>query len=604
MKNLLIPIALILFSFYTNAQSFTVKGKVTDQETKESLPGVNVTIKGTSSATVTDIDGNYSISVPDPNAALVFSYVGYTSEEVKVNGKTTINVAMTTDIKMLADVVVVGYGTVKREDLTGAISSVPSKGKRKERRAEKAPVAEGPAVGGPYVTSIKYGTLTAGEVNDFSKWELWKDISETDFQQFQSTWKIKTLNRYTVQFQSESGYPLIDATVILKNSAGINVWESRTDNTGKAELWMDDSVKDKAPTILVVYKGKEYACKAVKKFSQGINIIQVQVEYSRPKNVDIAIVVDATGSMGDEIQYLKEELANIISRAKDSIKNAELSLASIFYRDHGDAYLTRISNFSTDITQTSDFIKANHADGGGDIPEAVEEALNATVNLDWHPDALSRIAFLILDAPPHQDSSVVAILNERIKAAAKKGIRIVPIVCSGIDKSTEFLMRSIALSTNGTYVFLTDDSGVGGSHIKPTTDRYDVEYLNDLMVRLIHQYTYAPSLDQKTDAKATQDTLAERVENSVTDLEEENPVENNEMSFYPNPTDGIVNIEFKKHISEIFISDISEKLILKYTMGRDKSLKANLSAFPNGIYFIRYENKPDEWKTEKVLLIH
>lgn len=97
--------------------------------------------------------------------------------------------------------------------------------------------------------------------------------------------------------------------------------------------------------------------------------------------------------------------------------------------------------------------------------------------------------FLLLDAPPHLTQENVSLIKNQIKKAQEKGIKIIPIVASGADKNVEFLMRFFSLSTNGTYVFLTDDSGIGNPHIKPTTPEYKVEKLNDLIVRLIKKYS-------------------------------------------------------------------------------------------------------------------
>ena len=87
------------------------------------------------------------------------------------------------------------------------------------------------------------------------------------------------------------------------------------------------------------------------------------------------------------------------------------------------------------------------------------------------------------------DPEVIESLQNQIKLAAEKGVKVIPIVASGINKETEFLMRSFALATNGTYVFITDDSGVGNSHLEPTVGDFDVEYLNDLIVRLVNEYS-------------------------------------------------------------------------------------------------------------------
>jgi hypothetical protein len=97
--------------------------------------------------------------------------------------------------------------------------------------------------------------------------------------------------------------------------------------------------------------------------------------------------------------------------------------------------------------------------------------------------------FLILDAPPHSDNTQINdILHKSIIEAANQGIRIIPVASSGVDKDTETFLRTIAILTGGTYTFLTDDSGIGNSHIEPTIGNYQVENLNDCIVRIIKTY--------------------------------------------------------------------------------------------------------------------
>jgi TonB-dependent starch-binding outer membrane protein SusC len=112
--------ALALGSF---AQQRTVRGTVTDSD-RTTLPGVTVLVKGTTTGTATDQNGNYSLTVPGPDAVLVFSYVGYLEEEVTVGDRTEINITLMPSIEMLSEMVVVGYGTRMREELTGAVSTV------------------------------------------------------------------------------------------------------------------------------------------------------------------------------------------------------------------------------------------------------------------------------------------------------------------------------------------------------------------------------------------------------------------------------------------------------------------------------------------------
>jgi TonB-dependent starch-binding outer membrane protein SusC len=101
-----------------------VRGQVTDANTKEPLPGVNVYVKGTTTGTVTDLDGNFTINVPDDQTVLVFSYIGFHTEELIVGDQTNVNIELVPDFARLDEVVVVGYGSVRKSDLTSAISSV------------------------------------------------------------------------------------------------------------------------------------------------------------------------------------------------------------------------------------------------------------------------------------------------------------------------------------------------------------------------------------------------------------------------------------------------------------------------------------------------
>ncbi|MFZ5429053.1 MAG: SusC/RagA family TonB-linked outer membrane protein [Bacteroidota bacterium] len=111
------------FSLGSYAQQKTISGKVTDQ-TGVSIPGVTVVVKGTTTGTITNLDGNYNLEVPASAATLVFSYVGMVSQEIPIGTQTTINVSLQPDMVGVGEVVVVGYGTRMKEELTGAVSTV------------------------------------------------------------------------------------------------------------------------------------------------------------------------------------------------------------------------------------------------------------------------------------------------------------------------------------------------------------------------------------------------------------------------------------------------------------------------------------------------
>lgn len=121
-------------------------GKVLDENSLP-LPGVNVLIKGTTEGTTTDANGQYTLAVADEEAILVFTFIGYTTQEVAVKGRTTINVSLVPDVQSLEEVVVVGYGTVKKSDLTGAVGSVNSESIARTNPVQAARALQGQVAG-------------------------------------------------------------------------------------------------------------------------------------------------------------------------------------------------------------------------------------------------------------------------------------------------------------------------------------------------------------------------------------------------------------------------------------------------------------------------
>ncbi|HAM99920.1 MAG TPA: SusC/RagA family TonB-linked outer membrane protein [Marinilabiliales bacterium] len=117
---------IVIFSLHTSAQ-VKVTGTVTSASDNNPLPGVNVVVKGTTIGTITNIDGKYDLNVPDPNGILVFSMVGMLTEEIEINNRTTVDLLMAEDLIGLDEVVVVGYGTMKKSDLTGSVGSIETK---------------------------------------------------------------------------------------------------------------------------------------------------------------------------------------------------------------------------------------------------------------------------------------------------------------------------------------------------------------------------------------------------------------------------------------------------------------------------------------------
>ena len=202
-------------------------------------------------------------------------------------------------------------------------------------------------------------------------------------------------------------------------------------------------------------------------------------------SLDLALVIDTTGSMGDEITYLQSEMDDIATSVAAKFPGVQQRWALVAYRDEnqGDAYTTQTYDFSTDLTAYKSNLDSLTADGGGDIPEAIDRGLDAAAKLSWSTDASARIAFWIADAPGHHDKAQA--VHDAVLANQAKGVHVYPIAASGADTLLEYTMRSTAQLTGGRYLFLTDDSGIGGSHEVPEIPCFYVTKLNSAIVRMV-----------------------------------------------------------------------------------------------------------------------
>jgi len=609
-KHIVIYLIAFLLSFSALFASFYVKGRVINDEHKP-VAKAKIEFKGSTKTikSETNAKGYFSFETSDSIGIITIKSKSYSTKQIKVFAFNDENYLITLSKEYKISHRSKGfYRSAAYGGRAEALSVKSEVGDIAMLKASLDFHEPQPTFSQDNISAKK---LTAGDINDFKKWRMWNDISENDLFEYRKNWCFSPIDRYTVQLKTTSNSPIVDAIVILKDGEKV-LWQSRTDNTGKAELWTNAFnifENHSRLNVEINYKNRSYFIENPKKFYEGINFLEIDENCNYNKSLDIAFVVDATGSMGDEIEYLKAELTDIIGRVKDTIPEMSIRISASFYRDFGDEYLVKSVDFTQDITKLIDFIKTNYADGGGDFPEAVDYALEeAIANLSWSEDATSRIIFLVLDAPPHSQPEVIERLQKHIKLASAKGIRIVPLTCSGIDKSTEYLMRAFAILTNGAYLFLTDDSGIGGKHLEPTTDNYSVQLLNSLILQTIYQFSYLPPCITKT--VLTGDTLIvanhnNETINSVMPSDEMITNSNNfeiKWKYYPNPCPGILNIELKQDIKELFIADITGKIIYRIENSSNKLISIDLTSFPNGYYFIRYEYEPDKWLNGKFIL--
>jgi hypothetical protein len=205
--------------------------------------------------------------------------------------------------------------------------------------------------------------------------------------------------------------------------------------------------------------------------------------------VDAALVLDTTGSMGDELDYLTSEFANISSAISTAFPGAQQRWALVVYRDTpdsdpGDDYVVKSYDFTSDMAAFTATVGAQSAGGGGDTPESPELGLEELQKLSWRTGpSVAKVAFWVGDAPQHDYRA--AQMKQAILDTRGAGIHLYPVSASGTDDLLEMTMRSAAELTGGRYLFLTDDSGVGGPHKTPEIPCYYVTRLSRALVRTV-----------------------------------------------------------------------------------------------------------------------
>jgi hypothetical protein len=345
--------------------------------------------------------------------------------------------------------------------------------------------------------NIQSGTLTAGSFDDnLNPWVFDKFVNQVrnhpDLSQLASAFAGP---RTVLRVQDAQGRPLANAKVeidgkqMLTRSDGRVVWvqgrDSGNQGQGKATISHGNSRK------VVSIKDQ---------IDQLVTLTDAQG--TLPTKLDIALVIDATGSMGDELEYLKVEIRDIAEAINRHFPNVDQRFALIVYRDHGDQYLTRVFDFTGDLDSFQRDLSAQTASGGGDYPEAMDVAMHAAAKLSWRKGDTARVTFLVADAPPHSNKMDNTL--DAVDSLRSKGVAVYPVASSGVAGEAEFVMRATAMLTGAQYLFLTDDSGVGNPHAEPHIPCYTVEQLAPLMVRAVRSELSGRRVEAEDWAAATE----------------------------------------------------------------------------------------------------
>ena len=379
----------------------------------------------------------------------------------------------------------------------GGYADMPAPSLKGESELPDGDVGENGDVGSEENVRLPSGMITAGAWNDNDNYGMWCELFEQkqgeeengkffDFTKTENSWGYNSLNRVKVTVKIGDA-PVAGAKVVASNDDGDVLFSAVTDAKGNSYLFTSADSGN-----VVVTSGEGSAAASFTREERELSV-DLSVSAEKLNVIELMLVVDVTGSMGDEISFLKAELADVIGRIAANDSNTVIKLAMLFYRDTDDDVPFDYYDF-VEVTESNGFdarqaaLERQKATGGGDYPEAVDEALDLAVSKQWSTGFTTKIIFHVLDAPAHNGDKYAQKLVNATKIAAEKGIRICPIICSGAAVETEYTMREAAIYTGGTFIFVTDDSGIGGAHHDPDIPNVTVELLNSLMVRLVNGY--------------------------------------------------------------------------------------------------------------------
>jgi hypothetical protein len=334
--------------------------------------------------------------------------------------------------------------------------------------------------------NMSAGTLTVATLDDnlehHSLSRLARHVGEIPELASRGGSAALTADRTVLHVVDRRGRPVSNA--IIESVHGQRVSTLRTGTDGKAVLvpcWDLDVTKGK----LDIHVAKDGIERDVElKIGDHSRTIVLPLDNDPTvRTLDLALVVDVTGSMGDELAWLQVELHHMIETVLAEHPAVDARLAVIAYRDQGDEFEVMRLDFTDDLGAIDQFLANLYANGGGDYPELMDAALAATHSLDWGRGDGAKVALLLADAPPHPDR-----IDDLLRASdglRETGVSTYALAASGTDSQTELLMRSIAALSGAQYLSLTDDSGIGNPHAEPHVPEYTVETLESALLRIL-----------------------------------------------------------------------------------------------------------------------
>jgi hypothetical protein len=344
---------------------------------------------------------------------------------------------------------------------------------------------------------VQSGTLTAGDIDDNLNFTAFQRYLDKQYQADNNKILpiVKVSDRLTLQVVNAQGQGINQARIRL-NPVGQTspVMNAVTGSNGYFYLFPQFDNLNYSRLDLQISPPEDVLASPATAINTTLDLEQLEPNHvftftlpntisQLPPALDLMFVIDTTGSMSDELNYLTTEIRDIISQVHDHHPQVLIRFGLVVYRDEGDEYVVKSFDFTDSLNLMQIQLSEQRAQAGGDYPEAMEQALAKAVDMQWHDGNTARLLFLVADAPPH-DENLAAMLAQ-VRNARQKGLRIYSLAASGVADTAEWMLRVAALLTQARYLFLTDDSGVGYSHAEPKVACYLVTRLDQLISRVI-----------------------------------------------------------------------------------------------------------------------
>ena len=350
-----------------------------------------------------------------------------------------------------------------------------------------------PAVAPPEPPTPTDQPLQAGETDDNARLEKYIDYL-TRYDPPAKAHRFSPRERYLLQVVDRQGVGVPDADITVRAGQGRTL-ALRSDSSGQAVCYPEAWGK-LAATLDIESAGARRTIQRAPG-SHTVRLESSSRAATTGLTLDVAFVVDTTGSMGEEIDRIRDTIGDVAQRLGKLPGQPRLRLGLVLYRDRGDDYVAKPYPFG-DVGAFAQHLRDVNADGGGDTPEDVYSALDAAVNkLDWSPRQAVRLAFLVGDAPPQIGYTDRPDTVATTLAGLAKGIKWFAVSTSGDDGGTEddlreYVWRQIALLSRGRFLFVTKQNPAAPASTRPdwtphhvARQDYTVQALPDLVVKCV-----------------------------------------------------------------------------------------------------------------------